>query len=148
MKKGLYLRPATLEDAKILFEWRNDPQSRAASHNQDAISFESHLAWLKDSLQNPSRKIYIAEEGGVRIGTVRADWAKNAYILSWNVSPEARAKGYGKQMVSLLVAIIKEPVRAEVKVENLASIKIAETAGLQLDYAADGIMYFFRKAIR
>ncbi len=51
-------------------------------------------------------------------------------------------------MVSLLVALIKEPVRAEVKVENLASIKIAETAGLQLDYAADGIMYFFRKAIR
>jgi RimJ/RimL family protein N-acetyltransferase len=146
MKKGLNLRPATLEDAETLFEWRNDPQVRAASHNQDEISFESHLAWLESSLTNPDRKLYIAEEDGVRVGTVRADLVEGAYALSWTVSPEWRGKGIGRRMVSLLVEQIKEPIQAEVKVENLASIKIAQTAGMKLDFTKDGITYFSRKA--
>ena len=148
MKKGLYLRPATLEDAKILFEWRNDPQVRAASHNQDEINFESHLTWLRDSLENPDRKLYIAEEDGVSIGTVRVDRDKNVYTLSWTVKPESRGKGVGKRMVSLLAKQLKEPICAEVRVGNLASIKIAQKAGMQLDYTKNGIMYFSRKATR
>jgi RimJ/RimL family protein N-acetyltransferase len=147
MKKGLYLRPATLEDAKILFEWRNDPQVRAASHSQEEISFGSHLTWLEDCLKNPDRKLYIAEEDGVSIGTVRADWDNDAYTLSWTVEPGSRGKGVGKHMVSLLVERLTEPLRAEVKVENLASKKIAQEVGMQLDYIKNGVMYF-KKAAR
>ena len=147
-KKGLYLRPATPEDAKILFEWRNDPQVRAASHNQDEISFESHLTWLKDSLKNPGRKLYVAEENGTSIGTVRLDWTDGAHTLSWTVKPESRGKGVGKRMVSLIVEQITEPIRAEIKVGNLASIKIAKTVGMQLDCIKDGVMYFSRRASR
>jgi len=148
MEKGLYLRPATLEDAKILFEWRNDPQVRAASHTQDEISFEDHLAWLEGSLANPDRKLYIAEADGISVGTVRSDWSENVYTLSWTVRPEARGKGIGKRMVSLLVRQIREPICAEVKVENLASIKISQEVGMQLDYVKNGVMYFSRKALR
>jgi RimJ/RimL family protein N-acetyltransferase len=148
MEKGLYLRLATLEDAKILFEWRNDPQVRAGSHNQAEISFEDHLAWLEGSLANPDRKLYIAEEDGISVGTVRSDWAENAYTLSWTVGPKARGKGIGKRMVSLLVKQIREPIRAEVKVGNLASMKISQEAGMQLDYIKNGVMYFSRKALR
>ena len=144
--KGLYLRPATLDDAKTLFEWRNDPQVRAASHNQDEISFDWHMTWLEKSLENPNRKLYIVEEDGINIGTMRSDWTENAYTLSWTVAPKARGKGIGKRMVSLLVKQIKEPIRAEVKVENLASIKIAREAGLQLDHTKNGVMYFYKEA--
>ena len=147
-KKDLSLRPATLDDAKILFEWRNDPQVRAASHNQAEISFDDHVIWLENSLVNPNRKIYIAEEDGISIGTVRSDWAKGAYTLSWAVSSEARGKGIGKRMVSLLVKQITEPIRANVKVENLASIKIAREVGMRLEYITNGVMYFSRKASR
>jgi RimJ/RimL family protein N-acetyltransferase len=148
MEKGLYLRLATLEDAKILFEWRNDPQVRAGSHNQAEISFEDHLAWLEGSLANPDRKLYIAEEDGISVGTVRSDWADGTYTLSWTVGPEARGKGVGKRMVSLLVKQIREPIRAEVKVGNLASMKISQEAGMQLDYIKNGVMYFSRKTLR
>jgi RimJ/RimL family protein N-acetyltransferase len=147
-KKKLYLRPATLEDAKILFEWRNDPQVRSASHNQDEISFESHLAWLRASLKNPDRKLYIAEEAGISIGTVRSDWTDGAYTLSWTVRPGYRGRGVGKRMVSLLAEQITESIRAEVKAENLASSKIAQAAGMQLDHIKDGIMYFSRGALQ
>ena len=148
MNKKLALRPATLEDAKILFKWRNDPQVRAASHNQDEIDFETHLSWLEDSLRNPNRKLYIAEENGTNVGTIRADWDKNAYTLSWTVELASRGKGIGKRMVKLLTNKIKEPIRAEVKIDNLASMKIAQEAGMQLDYVKNGIMHFSRKSSR
>ena len=97
---------------------------------------------------NPDRKLYIAEEDGISVGTVRSDWAENAYTLSWTVAPEARGKGIGKSMVSLFVKQTTEAIRAEVKVENLASIKIAQEAGMVLDYTKNGVMYFSRKASR
>ena len=147
MTKGLLrLRPATIEDAQILFEWRNDPQVRAASHNQAEISFEDHLAWFTDSLANPDRRLYIVEKDGISVGTVRSDWAGDAYTLSWTVKPEARGKGIGKRMVLLLAEQIEKTIRAEVKVGNLASVKIAQEAGMQLDYIKDEVMYFSRKA--
>jgi RimJ/RimL family protein N-acetyltransferase len=147
MTKGLLrLRPATIEDARILFEWRNDPQVRAASHKQDKISFEAHLSWLKSALANPDRRLYIAEEDGMSVGTVRSDWANDAYTLSWTVRPEARGKGIGKRMVLLLAEQIEKTIRAEVKVGNLASIRIAQATGMQLDSIKDGVMYFSRKA--
>jgi len=148
MKKGLYLRPATLEDAEILFAWRNDPQVRAASHYQGEISFESHLAWLKSLLANSDRKLYIAEKDGMSVGTVRADLIEGEYTLSWTVSPEWRGKGFGQHMVSLLVEQVEGPIHAEVKVENLASIKIAQKVGMKLDDTKDGVMYFSRKVSR
>ncbi len=146
METTLSLRLATLEDAQILFEWRNDSLVRAASHNQDEVSFENHLSWLKKSLKNPTRELYIVEENGIRIGTIRSDWDDGAYTLSWTIDSEFRNKGFGKRMVCLLVKKIKVPLRAEVKVGNTPSIKIAEEVGLQLDYIKDGVMYFYRKA--
>ena len=148
MNNKLYLRPATLEDAKILFEWRNDPQARAASHNQDEISFESHMAWLKASLKKTGRRLYIAEEAGISVGTVRSDWSDGAYTLSWTVRPESRGEGVGKRMVSLFANQFTEPIRAEVKSDNLASIKIAQAIGLQPDHVKDGVIHFSRGAIQ
>ena len=149
MTKGLLnLRPATIEDAQILFEWRNDPQVRATSHNQDEISFEAHLAWLIGTLANPDRRLYIVEEDGISVGTVRSDWANDAYTLSWTVKPESWGKGIGKRMVLLFADQIEKTIRAEVKVGNLASIKIAQATGMQLDSIKDGVMYFSRKASR
>lgn len=145
MPKNLLLRPATLEDAELLFAWRNDPQTRAASHNQDEIPFQAHLDWLKTSLCNPHRKIYIVEEDGKPVGTVRADWKQDAFLLSWTVAPAVRGKGIGKRMVSLLIQTLNAPVCAEIKVGNTASEKIALYTGMCLDHVKDGIQYYSKK---
>ena len=140
----LRLRPATEDDARLLFDWRNDPQTRSASLNTGALVYEDHFDWLKQALSNPSRQILIGEleETGEALGTVRLDQSAESTQLSWTVAPEARGKGFAKIMVQMAVAGLSGVVCAEVKAGNLASQKVAEYAGLQLDHQAGGILYY------
>jgi RimJ/RimL family protein N-acetyltransferase len=141
----LHLRPATMDDTELLFGWRNDPAVRQASHNRSEIEFHAHQIWLRESLANPDRKIFIAEMGGVPVGTVRSDYDEGVYELSWTVAPEVREQGIGKSMVALFASQIEEPIRAEVRIGNVASVRIAEHAGMSLEGVEEGIMHFRRE---
>lgn len=139
---NIELRPATSEDAKLLFDWRNDPDTRSASHNADELVFSEHLRWLASTLSNSKRKLYIAFLDGMPIGTVRADGDDVGYKLSWTIAPQSRAKGLGSAMVIALARMLRAPVRAEIKKENTPSIKIAEAAGMRFHHEENGVMHF------
>jgi len=140
----MQLRKVNFEDWEILLSWRNDPVTRQNSHNTDTVSEEQHKKWLTGILANPARQLFLALEGEIPVGTVRADFADsdNSYELSWTISPEQRGKGIGKKMVSLLVEKLNTRIRAEVKKGNDASVKIAEAAGLSFKKEESGILYF------
>ncbi len=138
------LRLATFDDSELLLKWRNDAQTRASSRNKQEISKKEHEKWLKASLADPNRELYIAEINSIPVGTVRYDYDGQFYELSWTVAPEQRGKGIGKEMVSLLVEKINKPIRAEVYKNLKASRKIAEYAGMTLMYEKEGILYFQR----
>lgn len=138
------LRTATLQDADLLLEWRNDSQTRNASHNTAVIEPKEHLAWLTRTLNNRSRQLFVAEENGVPVGTIRADFVDGFYQLSWTVAPKARGRGVAKQMVAGLAGQISEPIRAEVKLGNTASVRVAEYAGMEFEREADGVLYYRR----
>lgn len=140
------LRPATIEDARLLFEWRNDPSTRTQMHSTGDFDFPSHLAWLERTLSNPARKLYVAEVEGCPVGTVRADAADGITELSWTVAPQARGRGLGTQMVQAFIATLDGPLRAEVKTGNIASRKIAESIGLRLESERDGLLTFISSA--
>ena len=140
---ALILRPATLADAEMLLAWRNDPQTRSASHNEDEIPLTAHLVWLNQLLANPERRLLIAELDGAPVGSVRADRDGGGVTeLSWTVAPTARGKGLGREMVIAALADIDGPVRAEVKVGNVASMRIAEAAGLVLVREERGVLHY------
>ena len=141
------LRFAKMTDAKILFEWRNDLMTRDASHNTSEIRFEDHLVWLENSLTNQHRKLFVAEINGVPVGTVRADQSDGTWEISWTVAPEHRGRGLGKRIVSKLARSIIGPIRAEVKAENIASVRIAESIGMRLISEANGVLHFERTAL-
>jgi len=111
------------------------------------ISENEHIQWLKKILANENRKLYVAEIDGIPVGTVRVDSENLGYELSWTVSPTMRSSGIGKAMVSLLAKGIPESVRAEIKVGNIASIRIAEEAGMVFDSEEKGILHYRRDAI-
>jgi RimJ/RimL family protein N-acetyltransferase len=135
-----------MEDADLLLRWRNDPATRRASRNSAVISKSEHLAWLSRSLQDKSRKLYIAETNGRPVGTIRTDEQQGACELSWTVAPEMRGRGLGKKMVALAAHRIKVPLRAAVKSGNSASVRIAEHAGMKLEKEKNGFLYFQRPA--
>lgn len=142
MKELSTLRPVELSDASLLFEWRNDKDTREASHNTDEVSMDNHLSWLKSSLNNEDRLLFIYEESGVAFGTVRADLEGEVWEISWTLSPEKRGRGAAKKMVLLLTKMIQAPLRAEVKSWNIASSKIALSVGMTLKKECKGILHY------
>jgi len=143
---ALRLRLATIGDAETLLEWRNDPSTRKASHSSHTISKAEHIQWLEGILSNQNRTLYIAEIDGSPVGTARADYENPGYELSWTISPKKRGLGIGQEMVRILAEIISAPIRAEIKVGNVASVRIAEASGLILVSEKNGILHYQRGA--
>lgn len=140
----LRLVPAQAADAERLLAWRNDPVTRAASHQAQEVSASEHHAWLLRSLADPSRRIWLAWLGGAAVGTVRCDRpAGQAHTtLSWTVAPEWRGQGVGSAMLRLALATGPGPWHAEVRLGNRASVRLAESVGLVFDKAVEGTLHF------
>jgi len=142
-------RKAAKEDSDNLFNWRNDPETRANSLNTAEVLREEHEAWLSRTLKNPNRILFIAEEKGEAVGTMRADRLEDedGYELSWTVAPEHRGKGIGKKMLFQAIKEVDSSVlKAKIKKENLASIKMAEAAGFLYDGEKNGVsVWVFRR---
>ena len=144
MRDAIRLRHATLGDASLLLSWRNDIETRTSSHKIGIVPFNEHIVWLKATLSNHRRQLYIAEVEGKPVGTVRADFDHEDYELSWTVAPESRRQGFGKVMVCLLADQIGCPVQSDIKEGNNASVKIAQEAGMSLKYIEGGVMHWAR----
>jgi len=145
-KNKLSLRLATMQDSDLLLQWRNDPQTQQASHNGEKVEKAEHIKWLSSVLQSKDRKIYLAEKDGQLVGTVREDYSDSTCELSWTIAPDMRGKGFGAKMVALITNQSTTKIKAEIKKENKASIRIAENVGMIFEKERDGILYYSKKA--
>lgn len=94
------VRKATLADASLLFEWRNDPETRRNSRDKSLLNPDTHKEWIAQTLQSSQRALYIAEMDEKPIGTIRADTARDGYIeISYTIAPEFRGRGLSKPMM-------------------------------------------------
>jgi RimJ/RimL family protein N-acetyltransferase len=120
----LFLRNATLDDAQTLFDWRNDPLTRAMSKTSEAVEWEKHLCWLSLRISRQEPHLYIAEINGTPAGTLRID----GDALSYTVAPNYRNRRVATRMLQWARSEFGV-LRAEIKPENIASIRAAERAG-------------------
>ena len=87
---------------------------------------KSHKQWLKNSLQNDNRRIYIAEVNSNAVGMIREDIIEESKIvLSWAVSSSSRGRGYGTQMLNNITNDRVETFYAHIKSSNIPSAKMA-----------------------
>lgn len=105
---ALFLRFATIEDAKDIFDWRNDPDTRANSFNKDEIDFESHMLWFGKRLGRENTLMYIMMNKDKKVGNIRIDIEGTTGEISYMIAPDARGKGYGKKILSLLEKTLSE----------------------------------------
>ena len=138
MEELLHIRPATIEDAKMLFEWRNDVETRRMSGSTAPLSWEGHLEWFNKTLSGgfPGRNVYIVEfSRGDPVGTVRSDERTDGFTeVSYTVSPAWRGKGLGKRMVTQFARehLRGKKLAARIKKgANPASEAIARALGLK-----------------
>lgn len=124
-------RPATSDDARDVWIWRNDPLTRAMSRSTDAVTWEGHAVWFENALANPEITLLIGEVEGEKVGMVRFDHGPETEV-SINVNPACRGRGYGLALLRQGVALAGGEVFAEIRDENLASRRMFERAGFRL----------------
>ncbi|MCJ8190777.1 GNAT family N-acetyltransferase [Sphingomicrobium aestuariivivum] len=128
MDRDLVVRPATLEDARLLFDWRNDPVTRAMSRDTAEIAWESHVAWLDRALRRRDLRIHIVEQEGEPVATIRFDYGEEVEF-SWNVAPARRGTGLAAKVAALMLEM--EPAMVGyIRPENVAAKRICARAGM------------------
>ena len=137
MTDNLRIRKATPADGKMLFEWRNDEETRRASGTTAPLEWDAHVKWFEKVLSGGfrGRMLYIVEtQMEDPVGTVRSDVRDDGFTeVSYTVSPKWRGKGMGKQMVIQFAQefLAGHKIAARIKKgSNLASEAIARALGL------------------
>jgi len=139
------LRPASDSDAQILFDWRNDPDTRRNSRHTDAVGWDEHRRWLSAALGRRDRTLLIAELAGEPVGTVRLDRGADGCELSWTVAPQWRGRGVGKAMVQKAAEASGAMVLlAAVREGHRSSARIAEGCGFVPCGERDGFILYRR----
>ena len=146
----LTIRLARLDDAERLWSWRNDPHTRRASHNTDAIAYDQHTRWFERRLSRNDSVILIAELHGEAIGTVRFDRRRDSYLeVIVNIAPQARSKKLGAACLRAACNFVlkKEAAgfHAEIRLENTASIRIFQQCGFHKFGSKGGFLLFRRE---
>ena len=59
----MLIREATDDDIWDIFQWRNDPISRAMFVNQEPVSYDEHEKWFKETQASLERKIFLSVDG-------------------------------------------------------------------------------------
>jgi len=96
----LQLRPVHSEDCRKIWEWSNDPEARAVSVSQEAISWDDHVKWFSEHVNSPSCFFYLASNSTEKpIGQIRFDVNGDEAVLSVNLSKESRGHGYGSALI-------------------------------------------------
>lgn len=170
---ALAARPVTLQDARLLWQWRNDPATRAGSRSPQEVSWGDHLRWLTSSLDRSDRLLLVVQDAAGPVGTVRWDCEGQAegpagggqeWEVSITVAPHRRGRSLGRPLLRAAELALSEAGRSEAKrpggtvvsaylavvhVDNLASVRLFEASAYVPDLPPDprGFMRF-RKAAR
>lgn len=141
--KNLSIRQATMDDAKLLWEWANDVSVRNQSYNTEPIKWESHLKWLQKRLDSAETVFYLLLENDKPVGQIRYDLDKTdeSAEIGFSVAKEHRRKGFGIEILKLtceqaLKDLNCKQITALVIVGNEASRK----AFLRADFKEVGLM--------
>ncbi len=94
------LRPALPSDAKLLWDWANEAQTRRVAFHSEPIAWESHVAWYSAKLSSPDALIAILESPeGIPIGQIRFDRTPEGLEIDLSVVAAARSRGLGIELL-------------------------------------------------
>ena len=95
------LRKAQIEDAGILYQWKNDKLCIQNSLSGYEVKWEEHILWLRRTLKNSKSKLYIMEWGGAAVGQLRLDEDNEGAMISYSIANEFRGQHLGKKLLQL-----------------------------------------------
>lgn len=124
---SLHTRPVEAEDCRQIWEWANEPLTRAVSFSSDVIPWEKHVAWFTARLNNPACMFLIATDSNAQpIGQVRFDIDGSTAVISMSLDPRFRGLGYGPELIRIGIQKLfcnssVTQVNALIRTDNIAS---------------------------
>lgn len=131
----LALRQATERDARLLFEGRNAAHVRQWAFSADLIDWDSHVAWLASSLNNPQRLILIGDTPRGPVGMVRYDREGDSVQVSIYLFEGHTGVGWGQVLLASGDRFLRRHwpgvrlIQAQVLADNAASVSLFQKAG-------------------
>jgi RimJ/RimL family protein N-acetyltransferase len=140
MAADLLIRAAQDADSGDIWRWRNDATTRAMSLSTAEISWDAHAAWFAQALADASRRFYVAEVDGAKVGMCRFDLAHDGASaeVSINLNPDLRNQGWGAPLLAAGIARFRQDfpvtITATIRPDNAASQRIFSRCGfVQVD---------------
>lgn len=146
------LRPVTAKDAKLLFDWTNEAETRKNSFSSEPVLWENHVQWLDKKLADKNCLFFIMMLNGNPVGTVRLDMDEEGKTgtISYSIDKQFRGMGLGGRILALVEEKAKEAglhsLVGGVKPENKASGKCFLKNGYEL-VEESSIELVYRKKI-
>ena len=125
----LRVRPATADDSRDIWLWRNDAHTRAMSRTQDETPWQDHAQWFAKAVADPAVAIFIGEAAGASVGMCRFDRRRDPADceVSINLNPQFRGQGLSSRLLAKAIAAYSETYVgqfvAEIRHDNLASLR-------------------------
>lgn len=141
----LKIRPVQPGDAQRIWEIRNEPQSRAIAASPDIIPLPQHINWFNNKYFGQNSNVcFVGELDDNIVGYCRFDLDNNQYTVSIAVTSSMHGKGIGtlllRQSIEQLNSTI--PLYAEIRKNNISSIKMFEKIGFKKISEDDKNLYF------
>ena len=136
MTDAITIALATADDARDVWLWRNDAQTRAMSLSTDEVSWATHQAWYEKSLDDPNRFLYIGRLAATeKVGMCRFDIGADGRSadVSINLNPGMRGRNLARRLLAGAIAVFRgtRPIAlvATIKRHNAASIRCFSQCG-------------------
>lgn len=129
-------RPAEQADVRLVFEWANDPLTRAMSFHPEPISWAEHERWFRRAMSTDGLLFLIVEveegEAWLPCGQVRIDQDNTVSI---SIAPDYRGRGLAVPALREAITHCRQRGRRElkafIKLENERSQTIFGRAGFE-----------------
>ena len=131
----IIIRKAVHEDCKKIYGWRNAEETRKFFFDPQEVRYDVHEDWLNNVLNNPERVLLLGEINDTPIGVLRYDLSDKSAFISIYLVPGLHQRGLGSKLLVRGSAWVAENlpeienIVAEIKTENIASIKAFKSAG-------------------
>lgn len=104
-RPGIRLRAAVADDARLLFDWVNRPETLANKlRTRGPIGWDDHVSWLGNKLARDDVLIRIIEDPTGPVGQVRLERRDGAFEIDVFVLPDRRGRQVARRALSGVLA--------------------------------------------
>src|SRR4030095_7574107 len=126
------------EDCRVFWEWANDPVVRTASFSDKPVTWQQHVSWFQQKLEDANTILYTAtDDDQSPVGQARFQVGGDVATISISVAQKYRSRGMGLELLNLACERVfaeshAVAIEGFIKPSNAASVRLFPAAGFGL----------------